>query len=251
MRTIKMLFIFLLFCGSNLLAQEKGLFQQATTAYAEGDYEQAIAHYEQILNNGRNSVSLYYNLANAHYKLNHIAPSIYYYEKALQMAPNDEEVLNNLSFAHKMTVDAIVPKQKTDFSVLLNNYLFAFHFDTWAWISVAFSFGFAILFLAYYFTTTSTNKKRYFGGSILCLLLSVIFVATAFFGRSQQMSRKYAIVFAKEAKIKAEPNLRSDRVFTLHEGAKVKIVEQFDAWFEIRLADGKEGWIKKESVKML
>lgn len=251
MRFLKPICFLFLFTFGSLFAQGQGLFEQATQAYSEGNYKSTIVKYEQILHNGRHSVGVYYNLANAHYKLNHVAPSIYYYEKALQLAPNDEDVLNNLSFAEKMKVDIIEAVPESGFSSFVSDYLKMFHFDTWAWIAVVFSFLFAGLFIVYYFVRTPFKKRLFFIPSIFCLLLMIVFVCSAYFSKAQQESQHYAIVFAQEAKVKAEPNLRSDLVFTLHEGTKVKIKEDFGKWFEISLADGQQGWIKKETIKKL
>ena len=71
------------------------LFEQGNTLYNESNYSEAIKKYEQILSTEMHSSELYFNLANAHYKLNHIAPSVYYYEKALQLNPNDSEIKQN------------------------------------------------------------------------------------------------------------------------------------------------------------
>ena len=65
--------------------------------YNQGKYAEAIDKYKAILETKNHSAALYFNLANAHYKLNNIAPSIYYYEKALQLAPNDPDIKNNLA----------------------------------------------------------------------------------------------------------------------------------------------------------
>lgn len=80
-------------------AQNEAVFNRATDAYNNGDYQKAIDYYSDILDNGEHSAELYFNLGNAFYKLNEIAPSIYNYEKALLLAPNDEEIQNNLSYA--------------------------------------------------------------------------------------------------------------------------------------------------------
>ena len=88
-------------------AQNDAIFDEANTMYNEGKYAEAIDTYTKILNNDYHSPELYFNLANAHYKLNNIAPSIYYYEKALMLSPNDSEIENNAAFARNMTIDAI------------------------------------------------------------------------------------------------------------------------------------------------
>ena len=105
MKTILYIFIFLL--STLTFAQNDKLFEQANTFYNNGKYTEAIDSYEKIIESGQHSAELYYNIANAHYKLNNIAPSIYYYEKALQLAPNDSEIKNNIVFARNMTIDAI------------------------------------------------------------------------------------------------------------------------------------------------
>lgn len=244
------IYIFLFSFGS-LFAQEQGLFEQATNAYSEGDYQTSIEKYEQILNNGRTSVALYYNLANAHYKLDHVAPSIYYYEKALQLQPNDEEVKNNLAFAQKMTVDAIEQQTKTGVSKFVNNLIASLSFDAWAWAAVVFSMLFAVLILGYYFAVSSKRKRLFFIPAMGCLIFGIASMIFANDRYTTQQNNQFAIVFSQEASVKSEPNLRSGQVFLLHEGTKVRVKENFGDWLEIELADGKQGWIKKEKVKKL
>ena len=41
----------------------------------------------------------------------------------------------------------------------------------------------------------------------------------------------------------------SDPVFTLHEGAKVRLVEHRGGWRRIKLPDGKNGWLAKEELE--
>ena len=79
----------------------KLLFEQGNALYNDGNYTEAIEKYQAILKQGKHSAELYFNLGNSYYKLNNIAPSIYYYEKALQLAPDDKDILNNISFCPK------------------------------------------------------------------------------------------------------------------------------------------------------
>lgn len=51
-------------------AQNDQLFEQATDAYNAGDYEKAVSFYNNILENGKHSAALYFNLGNAYYKQN-------------------------------------------------------------------------------------------------------------------------------------------------------------------------------------
>ena len=80
-------------------ASMESLFKQGNNAYNKAEYKKAISLYEQTLKMGQYSAELYYNLGNAYYKLNNIAESIYYFEKAKQLDPKDEDIINNSNFA--------------------------------------------------------------------------------------------------------------------------------------------------------
>ena len=99
----KIVYILSFLFSFGLFAQNQALFEKANTLYNEGKYAEAIDNYITILETEKHSADIYYNLANAHYKLNNIAPSIYYYEKALLLDPNDSEINNNIAFAKNMT----------------------------------------------------------------------------------------------------------------------------------------------------
>ena len=64
----------LLFFFIGLSAQNDKVFDQANALFNEGKFTEAIDRYELILDTDKHSAELYYNIANAHYKLNHIAP---------------------------------------------------------------------------------------------------------------------------------------------------------------------------------
>ena len=73
------------------VAQNNVIFDEATKSYNAGKYNESIENYKKIIDNGEHSAALYFNLGNAYYKLNKIAPSIYYYEKSLLLDPSDNE----------------------------------------------------------------------------------------------------------------------------------------------------------------
>ena len=249
MKTILYIFIFLL--STLTFAQNDKLFEQANTFYNNGKYTEAIDSYEKIIESGQHSAELYYNIANAHYKLNHIAPSIYYYEKALQLAPNDSEIKNNIVFARNMTIDAIDKMPDVGFSVWLKNIANYTTFDGWAKAAIVLMLLFVGLYLVYYFTQTSLRKRIAFIGSIASLLLVFVSAALAYHNYNLTQKDQPAIVFAKESVIKNEPNLRSNEAFKLHEGTKVQILDTVNNWKKIQLADGKTGWVLSEDIKAL
>lgn len=253
-RIIKMKHIsyILAFLFSTLtFAQNNKLFDEANALYNESNYTEALEKYKTILESGEHSAELYFNIANAHYKLNHIAPSIYYYEKALLLKPNDKDIQNNIAFARNMTVDAIDSVPEIGISKLIKNVTNTMSFDGWAKTSVILVVLFVILFILYYFTYSTSKKRFAFVSSNISLLLAIVSLAFAFHKFKLVENDQPAIVFAQETKIKSEPNLRSTEAFVLHEGTKVQVLDTVSNWKKIKLSDGKTGWVINDDIKML
>ncbi len=249
---MKKILIILIICLTNVVsAQIETTFEKANALYNTEEYQEAIALYKSILNQEQESVGVYYNLGNAYYKLSNIGESIYYYEKALTLSPNDEDVKNNLVFAKNASIDQIDVLPEGVFSRTFKAIINAFSFDGWAWLSIFSIVLMVVLFVLYYRAVTTGQKRTFFTimlGSLGIALLSVFF---AFSQYDYVKNNQFAIVMSEAATIKSEPNLRSDAVFELHEGTKVKITETLNNWKKIKLADGKIGWIPSSDVKEL
>ena len=228
------------------------LFEEANKLYNETNYAEAIEVYQSILAGDEHSAEVYFNLANAYYKTNQIAPSIYYYEKALQLAPNDKDISNNLAFAQNMTIDAFEVIPEVGLSRVYKNIVNGFSSDLWAGLSVVLIILFVLLFLSYYFAH-GTNKKRFmFLTSFVSLFLCLVALTMAFQKYDYMKNDHPAIVFATETEVRTDPNLRSETAFRLHEGAKVQIIEEYDDnWSKIKLSDGKTGWISSKDILAL
>lgn len=231
--------------------QNSELFDKATEFYNQGEYSKAIENYEQIIDNGEHSAELYFNLGNCHYKLNHIGPSIYYYEKALLLKPNDAEISNNLKYAQNMRLDAVEEMPRPVLARIYDGVVNIFSSDQWAYLAVALIMVFVLCYLAYYFLRIASQKRFAFITSILALVLGFTSVVMAYLHYQDSKNDNPAIVYSKEVKITSEPNTNSEAVFILHEGTKVNIMEGLNGWRKIRIADGQTGWTKIENIKPL
>jgi len=248
-----LIFILALMCSvfSASAQTPQQLFETGNSQYAQNNFEEAIKNYEQVLDAGYESAEVYYNLANANYKLNRIAPSVYNYEKALALKPTDKEIKNNLQFAQNMTVDAITPLPENTFKKWWNQLLSLFTLDGWAIVTVVLIVLFTLSFLVYYFGNKTVLKRSFFTVAFVSLGLGLLSLTLAFQARSNEKNKRFAVVFSPEAQIKNAPNMGSEEVFVLHEGTKVRVIEEQGEWQMIRLADGQEGWIPKSDVKLL
>ncbi|MFZ9002794.1 MAG: tetratricopeptide repeat protein [Robiginitalea sp.] len=238
-------------CGFSGHAQEDSLFNKATAAYNQGNYDDAVSYYEEILEGGEHSAAVYFNLGNAHYKKNQIAPSIYYYEKALLLDADDPEIQNNLRFARNMTLDAISPLPQTDLQRYYRDLLFTLSMDVWAYAGIFFVLAFVVAYLLFLGSNTPNRKRIGLISSLVSLLLAVVCTALSYLQYQAYRKDQPAIIFASEIPVRSEPNERSTPAFLLHEGTRVQVLDSLDQWRKIELADGQNGWVPSDSMRLL
>lgn len=245
------IYIILILISASTFGQEGALFARATELYNKGEFENALNYYDRILEGGKHSAELYFNMGNAHYKLENIGPSIFYYEKALLLKPNDPEILNNLGYAQNMRLDAIEEIPKTAVQRFYQSVVNLFNFNQWGNLAVVFMFLFVLAYIAYYLLNLAIRKRVFFILGFVFLLFACFSFFLAYLASKDYKSNNPAIVFSREIVISSEPNERSERVFALHEGTKVNVLEDLSNWVKIEIADGQTGWTAKENLKML
>ena len=244
---MKKLLLILLLTFQSFWAQTA--FDQGNKLYEKENYEAAISSYESVVNAGKQSAELYFNLGNCYYKLHKVAPAIYNYEKALLLSPNDTEIKTNLEFARKMTIDDIKVIPKVGFNKLIQDFTAKYYYDTWAWIAVAFAFLFLLFFVGYYLSLSAVLKRIFFLGMFLWLIGIVLSASSGFYEKDRMDNERPAIVFAETASVKSEPKGAATDAFVLHEGTKVYILESIANWKKVELTDETTGWIDESAIK--
>ena len=247
----RLLYILVFLASVSGIAQNSLLFEQGKERYKEEKYQEAIDSWMKILENGEHSANLYFNLGNAHYKLNNVGPSIYYYEKAAQLSPLDRDIKTNLAFAENSRIDAIEPLPKTIFSKWYTTIATQFTFDGWALLAVLFSGLFSILFLGYYFAGAEQKKRLFFTTAIICGCLFVLVFTMASVSYKDLQKNVFAIVFSEATDVKSEPKTNSDTIFVIHEGTKVQLLETDGLWTHVAIVNGVEGWMPSAELKKL
>ena len=223
----------------------------ADSAYVRGEYQQAIKDYEALLKQGA-SADLYYNLGNAYYRTENITRAVLNYERALLLSPGDRDIRFNLQMARSKTIDKIIPEQEMFFVTWYRSLISMASVDGWARIALI-SLAIAIMLaLVYLFSDRIWLRKVGFFGAFLMV---AVFLCSNLFAHQQKQQllyRKGAIVIAPAVTVKSTPAQNGTDLFILHEGAKVTITDaSMKDWKEIRLADGKEGWIETRQIEFI
>lgn len=252
MRKIMILFLVSFFHCFGALGQEKDItFDNANAAYNAGQFEKAVMLYKQILESGQHSAELYFNLGNSYYRLNQVAESIFYFEKAKQLEPTDQDINVNSAFAQNMAIDAVEVLPKSQVTQLKDNIIEFFSQEGWAYFIILLAWLFVLFWGLYLWNKIPFIKRTFFVTSLILafLLIGSLFIAVIKSANTSYTT--YGILFNEKIEVWAEPNSRAEVLFLLHDGTKVQMLDQLQEWQKIRIANGSEGWIKNANVRSL
>ena len=242
--------IVLIVAGFGMKAQyiQNQKFEQANYYYNEARYDTAVVIYESILNDGYVSAPLLYNIGNAYFKMRNYPMAILNYEKALKMEPNNEDIKHNLEISNALITDKIDPVPEFFLRKLWNSIGNKLSANEWATLSLVF-IGLLLLVLFLYFTarTKGLKKGMFFTGIILIIicLCSIIFASQKF---RYMNEHNEAIVMMPTITVKSSPTSSGTDRFVLHEGTKVKVLDEADNWNKIKIADGSDGWLPSNCI---
>ena len=249
---VKYCFIALLFLSFSIMAQTPdSLFDQGNKDYNLGAYQEAISNYKLVLNAGVHSPELYFNLANAYYRLGEVGQSIYYFEKAKLLDPKNKNIETNLQFAKNMSLDAIEILPVSFLDEVTKTISTRFSISNWARILIGISWILCLFLALYLLNSNSVWKRIYFTSFWLITILFIVVFSLTYSHANNLQNEHSGIVFENQINIWGEPNERSEVLFELHEGTKVLVVDELGSWKKIKIANGSEGWILASSLKMI
>lgn len=221
-------------------------FDEGNEQYRTGNYQEAIAAYQQAINSGYTSGALYYNMGNANFRLDELGQAVLYYEKARLLMPENPELLHNLDIAKSKAVDQFsqlpVPVWVTWWRTMLERtggrWLF--------WVGLLF-YLLAVGVVVYRIRTGSRNPwlRRARAASIL---LGAGFLLSAFAASMQSVETRQAVILVERTDLRESPDASSASELQIHEGLVIDVLQKNNGWVEIKLPNGTTGWVPVEST---
>ena len=231
--------------------EQMSLKQKADQAYAAQNYQEAIRTYELILKEGV-SPEVYYNLGNAYYRTENITYAIINYERALLLSPGDADIRFNLQMAREKTIDKITPVSEMFFVTWYRALVNMASVDGWAVGAQILLTLAVILVLVYLFTTPVWLRKCGFFGAFALLVAFGFCNLFAYQQKEALVNRTGAVVTASAVTVKSTPAQTGTDLFVIHEGTKVEIIDDsMKEWKEVRMADGKQGWLQTRQIEKI
>lgn len=227
------------------------LMQSANKSYQDKLYDEAIEKYEQVLEQGYASPSLYYNLGNAYYRYGQLGYSILNYERGLKIEPDNTDLTYNLQIAKARTVDRIKEVPQIFIIEWWVSFITLFTAFTWQVIVIVF-YLILLVSLTLFFVIKNGKLQRYsLYSATVALFGAILFSIILFANIRRETSKDFAIITQNTVAAKQSPNDSSNDLFVIHEGLKVAIVNEFGDWVEIELFDGNVGWLLKNALESI
>lgn len=225
---------------------------EADKDYQENKFADAIEKYEVILSSEGESAAIYYNLGNSYYKNKNIAKAVLNYERALLMNPGDADIRFNLDMARSKTVDQVTPTGEVFIVTWINSLINCMSESGWGTTGIV-SFLLLLAGMALYiFGNRIVLKKIGFISAVIFLVVAVCANIFASEQKDELLNRTGAIVMSPSITVKSTPNESGTDLFVLHEGTKVYIEDNsMKGWKEIRLEDGKKGWLPVSAIEVI
>ncbi len=254
MKYYKLVFCIILSLFFNTLNAEYKVdttFLKANQLYQEGKYELAAELYLSYEERGLQSSELYFNAGNAFFRSNKLGKARLFYEKALLLDPRDEEIKQNLAFVESMLTDRFEEVPVFFLRSWLNQLFNLLHPNSWAILSlVSFSVFFTGLMIFIFSKSVRFRKIGFYTGVSL-LALSIIFYGISLRNARIMEDPGTAIIMEGSQVIRSAPRQSGKELFILHEGTKIWLENEVEEWIEIRLSDGRKGWLPHSAIERI
>jgi len=239
-------------CATHSIAAESytAQWQKGTSFYSQKDYDSAAYYFEQIAALQPHNADVYYNLGNAYYRLNKVAPAVLNYERALLINPDFTLAKENLLLAQNRINNAILPERDIFFMRWWHSATKATHANTFAVISLALFILFILLLLSNRLKKdTSRRLPPQVSGIIFFVFLC--FITLALISGFNAVNHNSYVVMQADVPL-MNSDLRGKPLVLVPEGTTVRIIkEDKGEWAEVSLPDGRSGWIQVSTLNKI
>lgn len=233
-------------------AYPDSLWNAGVQAYTDGDYATALSNWEEVRSAGLTSPELMYNLGNAYFKTGELGKAVLWYQRTLKDNPSDADAKYNLEYAQALTQDRIDTVPEFFLETWGRNACHMLPSNTWAVLSLVFLALTLAMVLLFLLGSTSGRRRLGFFAGIVAFL--VTFVCWDFAGWQARDARdqSYAIVMKPVSSVGSSPSAESAKnLFILHEGTRVKILDNVSGFSLVEIADGRQGWIASKDIEVI
>lgn len=238
-RHIKLLLFLLL-----LLLPQQGVaddidtqFQAGNAAYSVGDYDKAIALYEELLDQNGFASGLLYNLGNSYAQKGQIGLAVLNYERALRLDPSHPDIAGNLAKVRKES--GLFSEDPTK----IEQFFATLSVDGWT-VAALTCLSFMVILLAIRLKYKPLPRS-YIGSWVCAFLLLFVSVAGATF---EFKSYNPMVVIASDTKLQISPFAGASSSGAIEQGRLLYPIKHHGDYTYVTDKTGRKGWLRTESV---
>lgn len=226
------------------------LWNAANAAYAEERWADAVDGYTAIADASMESASLWCNLGSAWYKNGNLAKAVLCYERALKLDPSYSDARYNLELLNSLKRDRIESVPELILTTWVKGLGRLLDSNSWAVCFLVFFAAALAMMLLFILGSTVPWRRTGFYTGIVFLLVSVASLSFSLWQKNDYERADGAIVMKPVAAVKSSPSGDSAKdLFVLHEGTKVKVLDNVGGWSNIELSDGRQGWVPSHDIE--
>ena len=180
-----------------------------------------------------------------------VGKAILNYERALVLAPDDEDVKYNIELAKAKTTDQFNKPSEMFFITWLRDWVVSKNTNQWGTISIVLLAIGLFLFGIYRFSSHMSIKKIGFFLAMFCFVGVVITNMAAAWNYSIYQNDPRAVII-KTTELYKTSNDKEEALRELHPGTIIEVTDENSrGWIEIEMPNGKKGWIKQaDAIKI-
>ncbi len=215
-------------------------FQSANKLYEENKFAEAASAYQKLVESGKASSALFFNLGNALFKAGQIGRAIVAYREAEQLAPRDPDVRANLQFARNQAQGPTLPPsrwQRWLGRLTINEWTMLASGTIWAWLM--------LLAVLQWRPAWKQAMRGWVAGLAGAAGLFCLCLAASLY---ESHAEKTVIVVARDVIVRHGPLDESQTAFTAQDGAELRVLDQKDGWLEVSDGGSRLGWLRRDKV---
>jgi tetratricopeptide (TPR) repeat protein len=238
--------IIFIFCFISISAQDLEM-ENAIKAYNNNDFDKAISIYKSILDKGKYSSALYYNLGNNYFKKDDYGNAMLFYEKALKFDPNQKDIQHNIYLTKRKIDSEIISLPDFFLNRWWQSLTNVFQTGVWTFLTYLFLILLVLSIGIYWFSLNEKLKNL----SLVFIFVGAIFFIISLFAANSSNNRIYnnrSAILIKGDKIYIAPDSRSELMYDLFPGEKVILLDSLNEWYKVKLLNKEIGWVNKNNI---
>ncbi len=244
-----LLVIFLTLCQTSFGQNLTQAFAEANELYENKQYDSAIQLYESILETGRESASIYFNLGNAYFKSGDLGHAVLYYLRAKRLAPADEDLNHNLEFARQFSrvrMEGVALNPVSDF---VQTIVQPYRLETLAWAASIVFILLCLVLTVRYGLGFSNGAIRV--ATILLLVLVLITSGLTTYKYRTEFLTERAVVINDDSPVRSGPTEKAEIEFQGASGLVVEILSQSGEYYNVLFENKRKGWIHRDNTALI